>query len=58
MCCKWMLNFGDRVDFLNPTLTRPGRFDGDGQIQVDPPDLEGRKVGYFQGSFEGDPSRK
>jgi ATP-dependent 26S proteasome regulatory subunit len=53
-----MLNFGDRVDFLNPTLTRPGRFDGDGQIQVDPPDLEGRKVGYFQGSFEGDPSRK
>ena len=32
----------NRVDILDSALTRPGRFDR--QIQVDPPDLEGRKA--------------
>lgn len=35
----------NRVDVLDPALTRPGRFDR--QIMVDKPDIEGRK-GIFQ----------
>ena len=47
----------NRVDILDDALTRPGRFDR--QIQVDKPDLQGRReifIVHLQGiKLDGDP---